>query len=357
VKNLLRILSVIAALLAIFHGQDAEAKGSHVVTSGESLWKISRNYGCGVEELRRANNLPGSLIQVGQELLIPSCSPEAKHLAKLVGETPAPLAKAPSAELVSHVVVAGDTLGALAKRHRTSVLDIQTRNGLSDHRIFVGQELEIKPNARTTQLPLRVLRGQSMGSPNSGSLLHATRLPQHPAYFIRRPERAFGAAHTVDQVRRVAIAIKRKFPRLHKLAVGDLSVKRGGKITMHSSHQSGRDVDLGFYFKKRPAGYPQEFVVATSSNIHFKATWEMITRLAQTAEERGGVEKMFLNYKTQRMLYKMAHKRGIPKQTLERIFQYPRGIGTHEGLIRHEPGHDEHIHVRFKCPKNDSGCR
>lgn len=332
----------------------AQAKRSHVVSAGDSLWTISREYGCDVGAIQHANRLRTTTILVGQELRIPACGPTREREAP----TSTPTTSAKSAdEALRHRVIAGDTLGAIAARHRTTVADIQVRNGIEGHLIYPGQVLTVMPGSRDGLPPLRVQRGQSIGTPNSGRLAQGTRLPRHRSYFIRRPKRAFGATHTVQHVRRVAMAVRRRFPGLHRLAIGDLSARRGGKITRHSSHQSGRDVDLGFYFHKRPQGYPRRFVVAQASNLHFGGTWELISRLARTADEPGGVEKMFLSYSTQRMLYRMAVKRGVSKVRLRKIFQYPRGIGTRVGLIRHEPGHDEHIHVRFKCPEEDARCQ
>src|SRR5690606_38575956 len=128
------------------------------------------------------------------------------------------------------------------------------------------------------------------------------------------------------------------------------------KISMHASHQSGRDVDLGFYFKSRPKGYPEAFVVATEKNLHFAATWALLTAFTDLAEADAGVEKGFLSYSTQRLLYKLARKRGISKARLGAIFQYPRGRSSSKGIVRHQKGHDEHMHVRFKCPPRDKKC-
>ena len=49
--------------------------GYHVVSRGETLYRISKQYGISVDELRRLNNMdPNSLIHPGQELMV---SPEA----------------------------------------------------------------------------------------------------------------------------------------------------------------------------------------------------------------------------------------------------------------------------------------
>jgi murein endopeptidase len=126
---------------------------------------------------------------------------------------------------------------------------------------------------------------------------------------------------------------------------------------MHGSHQSGRDVDIGFYFKTRPRHYPAEFVVATTDTIDVAACFALLTALADTASRPGGVERMYISYDTQAMLYRLGQKRGISGATLDRLFQYPHGEDSQHGIIHHEPGHDDHVHVRFQCPPGDSECR
>jgi murein endopeptidase len=82
----------------------------------------------------------------------------------------------------------------------------------------------------------------------------------------------------------------------------------------------------------------------------------MIKTLADSAEENGGVYMMFLDYDVQKMLYDWARERGVARGVLRWMFQYPRGRHSLTGLIRHEPGHAAHVHVRFQCPPGDEGC-
>ncbi len=49
----------------------AQDRRQHVVTAGETLFRISRTYGVGIDDIRRANGLVGDAIQVGQVLVIP----------------------------------------------------------------------------------------------------------------------------------------------------------------------------------------------------------------------------------------------------------------------------------------------
>jgi LysM repeat protein len=322
------------------------------VKSGDSLWTIARAYGCEADRLTEVNRLDGNLIKPGQELRIPRCS-GASFGASSADKKKKGKSKKSSA-LREHLVVSGDTLGHIAKIYGSSVEDIQARNSVKGTTIFPGQTLRVLPGAGGKG---RFIIGQSVGSANGGKLVNGTKLPNGRAYYIRREHRAYGANHTIFHIRRVADRVRRRFKKIHRLAIGDISDKDGGKITMHSSHQSGRDVDLGFYFNKKPKKYPKEFVVATAKNIHAKATWTMLKALADTADSPHGVERMFISYSTQKLLYQQAVKAGVKERDLARVFQYPHGESANRGLIRHEPGHDEHVHVRFKCPANDKSCR
>ena len=264
----------------------------------------------------------------------------------------------------TYVVAAGDSLWTIARAHHCRVDDLRLANHLSGDLILAGQHLRIPECVPGEAAGDRLLASlpppvdvQSVGRPQDGHLLDGVQIPRDPAaYHLRRPWRAWGTNQTVSQVVRVIERVHRAFPGVHPLAIGDLSARRGGKITMHVSHQSGRDIDLGFYFNKRPPHYPDEFVVATADNLDFDATWALITGLAATADRPDGVERMFMSYDTQRLFWRLALKHGVARATLERLFQYPHGQGSRHGLIHHEPGHDEHVHVRFKCPPRDRRC-
>jgi LysM repeat protein len=284
-------------------------------------------------------------------------------LAALVGTA---LSTAPaSAEIQAHVKVeAGQTLSGIARRYDCTVAAIQRANDLEGTLILAGQRLavpvckgkEAPKRRRVARIEIPLVNGQSVGRPWSGSLRRPTRLPAGKGYLIRRPQRAYGAAHVVAHVRQAIATVRADHPRLHTLAIGDLSAKRGGSISEHHSHQSGRDLDIGFYFKKQPRGYPDSFVGATASNLDRAATWDLLVAFARTADDPGGVHAIFLDYGVQGLLYKWARDRGVDEGYLDRLFQYPEGKGGGDGLVRHEPHHDDHFHVRFKCPPGDNRC-
>jgi hypothetical protein len=55
-----------------------------------------------------------------------------------------------------------------------------------------------------------------------------------------------------------------------------------------------------------------------------------------------------MDYRIQKLLYEYAEKKGVNEDTLDELFQYPRGRGRTHGLIRHWRGHSNHFHVRFR---------
>jgi murein endopeptidase len=64
-----------------------------------------------------------------------------------------------------------------------------------------------------------------------------------------------------------------------------------------------------------------------------------------------------MDWKLQKVLYEYALSKGFQQDDLNRIFQYPAKRGVRTGIIRWARGHDDHIHVRFRCPKEDSSCQ
>lgn len=201
------------------------------------------------------------------------------------------------------------------------------------------------------------VRGQSVGAPWAGRLANPVRLPAGDGYTIRRPQRAYGTRTTVELIERAVAELRDRFPEAHVLAIGDLSAEHGGAISDHHSHQSGRDADIGLVYKHKPAAYPQSFVRATADNLDAAATYALVDAFAATADRDGGVQVMFLDFDVQGVLCDWAEAHGVGAAHLARLFQYPHGRGVSAGLVRHEPNHDNHLHVRFQCPRGDHACR
>lgn len=102
---------------------------THVVARGDTLSGLARRYGVTVAQIQQANNLRGTVIWIGQRLIIPGGA----------SVTTAPAAAA----TVTHVVARGDTLSGLAQRYGVTVRAIQQANNLTGTQIRIGQRLTI----------------------------------------------------------------------------------------------------------------------------------------------------------------------------------------------------------------------
>lgn len=112
----------------------------HKVRRGESLGLIARRYGSSVKSIMRANGLRSAhRIRVGQVLKVPSSrSGGGKSSVYASSNVSAP----PAAS--GYRVRKGDTLGAIARKHGTSVSALMRANKLSDARkLKIGQYLSI----------------------------------------------------------------------------------------------------------------------------------------------------------------------------------------------------------------------
>lgn len=114
---------ILALVLAIFSAGASAAgplskAGQYIVKSGDSLYKIARDYGVSVEGLRNANRLKTDIIIPGQILLIP------------LGHS-------------RYTVKKGDTLYNIGKKYGATVNEIKAANNIKTHIIFPGQVLKI----------------------------------------------------------------------------------------------------------------------------------------------------------------------------------------------------------------------
>ena len=119
----------------------------------------------------------------------------------------------------------------------------------------------------------------------------------------------------------------------------------------HRSHQSGRDVDIAYY-QTECAG-PCRLQPVDSLVLDATRQW----RLLRHWLVHNQVEYIFIDYALQAALYAEAVATGASKSQLARWFQYPRGPAHSGGTIRHIRGHDDHLHVRFRCAADDDECQ
>lgn len=127
-----------------------------------------------------------------------------------------------------------------------------------------------------------------------------------------------------------------------KIIIGDLSQSRGGPtITGHNSHQTGLDVDVWFKILTKIDG-PSFRVLETEEMKQFDELGDDQIKLIKFMAHDSTVERIFINpsFKKKLCIYS-----GSLKLTAEE-----------QHKMRAWWGHDDHIHVRLKCPSDSPLC-
>ncbi len=92
----------------------------YVVKNGDSLWSIGKKYNVSVNDLKSANNLNSNMLSIGQQLIIPETS-----------------------DYQTYTVKSGDSLWKIAQNYDVNVNDLIKLNNLSSNVLFIGQTLLI----------------------------------------------------------------------------------------------------------------------------------------------------------------------------------------------------------------------
>jgi murein endopeptidase len=195
--------------------------------------------------------------------------------------------------------------------------------------------------ARRVELDVTSLGSLSIGAPGSAMLINPVTLAPGPYWEISERAEVFGTSETIDAIDAALGKVHELFPDAHPIVVGDISDEDGGRLKRHQSHQGGRDVDLGFYFK---AGATQFFVAGTTANLDLPKNWALVRSLVTCTD----VETILLDTRIQRLLYKYAMGIGEDQAWLNDVFFFARG--SKSAIVKHVPGHRNHYHVRFYNP-------
>lgn len=170
----------------------------------------------------------------------------------------------------------------------------------------------------------------SVGPPNNGRLRGGVPLPEDRAWVLPEDRsRAFATAETIAALLAGLEVYAQRFPGADPIQLGDLSARRGGRISGHQSHQSGLDVDIRLITDSEGEGFDAD------------RNWLLVKALI----DDGGVTSIFLNATEQTWL-RAAAEADVGPTVVDAYFS----------LIRHEPGHTIHMHIRFVCPKQDRRC-
>jgi len=128
----------------------------HVVEPGESLFGISRNYNVTIAEIQQWNNLDGTAIDSGTELIIyiadepteeEPLPPTIEEIEEMDEEERTSIVRRldqTPAGSDTYVVRSGDTLFQIAREHDMTVNELRELNNLQDDMLRVGQRIMVK---------------------------------------------------------------------------------------------------------------------------------------------------------------------------------------------------------------------
>ena len=186
-------------------GAQVTSAGLYQVQPGDTLYRIARANGLGVDELKTLNGLADNTISVGQTLRLTDGAPVAIGMAPPpeppvgVGEA-VPATPRPDAPV--HVVSPGETLFRIALRYGTTVGTLRRLNGITGDQIEVGQRLVVADGAAAPSAPTagggpaRPAVAAPIGTltPNNRWSIENTTVPSDLVHFVEPGETLYSVA-------------------------------------------------------------------------------------------------------------------------------------------------------------------
>ncbi len=176
----------------------------------------------------------------------------------------------------------------------------------------------------------------SVGLAEAGRVINAVQMRPSPHVDVIVPENAWGASEVIDFLNVVADDVATALPDAPRLRVNHIGRREGGYLRPHFSHQSGRDVDVGFYY--RPGTDIEHLTQSRIDAMNLAANWTLVKALAARAD----VQVVLLDRKVQAALDHYAQGVGEDPALLARLFH--SGASS---LFQHARRHKDHFHVRF----------
>ena len=190
----------------------------------------------------------------------------------------------------------------------------------------------------------------AIGSYAAGCIQGATALPvEGQGYQVMRPQRRrhFGHPLLVHYLQELAAAVERR--GMGKLLIGDLGQPRGGPMPFgHRSHQNGLDADIWFWL-------PSDGVVLSVAERQTIGAPSMLTagggvlEAQQWSQRQAEVLQLAVGFDVVARIF----VNPVIKQAL--CEQFPGAPWLQK--LRPWWGHDDHFHVRLRCPAGLDACQ
>ncbi|HET8866184.1 MAG TPA: LysM peptidoglycan-binding domain-containing protein, partial [Gracilimonas sp.] len=147
--SLLKKIMGFAFLLLFFFSIDvfAQERSTYEVKQGDTLYGISKKLNVTIPELQEWNNLTGSEIELGQQLVYYITQKDSAS-ENIPDEPSDPLINSSSnTQNVFYTVKSGDTLYRIARDHNMTLDQLKSLNNLTSDNISVGQRLSVRKSA------------------------------------------------------------------------------------------------------------------------------------------------------------------------------------------------------------------
>ncbi|MCX4241578.1 penicillin-insensitive murein endopeptidase [Paraliomyxa miuraensis] len=317
----------------------------HRILRVETLEQVAHRYDATPQAVRNWNGLA------------PDATPPAGLRVKLKAKRVPPTRKR-----VGYTVKPGDTWWSIGTAHGIDSRDLRTANWTAPNRLAGGERITlwidpvvhhwIHEGESATEAEggaVGIRRGAvGVGPPWEGRLINGVRIPEGAGWRRKMMPSSYGTTHAVTNLVKALQKFHAEGGYERDVLLGSMSWPHGGPMKGHRSHQTGRDLDIWLPLLAR---YPS-WTKLEPRRIDYEALWKLVAALLDTGE----VEMLFLDHELQRRLHKAATKLGVDRATLREVIQWPRGATAHAGSMRHESGHEDHIHVRFRCGPHETEC-
>lgn len=176
-------------------------------------------------------------------------------------------------------------------------------------------------------------------------LTNGVQLPDLPLFFTRQaPDDEWGSPEMIDAIISATRHMRWLMPEASPVTVGDISHEHGGFQSGHVSHRGGIDADIGIYStgaRQNARGFD-----SLGSNFDVVANWALISAFLDT----GNVEFILLDRAhIARLRQYTTHAGLLTEAEADEIFATDSHSWDRAGVVRHAPGHDNHMHVRVFC--------
>ena len=193
---------------------------------------------------------------------------------------------------------------------------------------------------RRWQDDLASLGSISVGFADQGRLINGVRMPDDDAWTLERPSLAYGTREAIEALESAFRAVRKQFPSSAPARLSHIGAQDGGYVRPHHSHQSGRDADIGFFYKddRMPPRYARRDKLMDPAR-----NWALLKALITQSD----VQVILVDRGIQKVLRAYALGAGEDPDFVGRVF-----AGTRHALVQHARRHKDHFHVRFYAPRS-----